>query len=104
MNLNPWGIAGAVVLGAGLYYMTAETKIEKLKRKGVEEAHKATRDHFIILIKNDPETTLDTAILDFENAKTNNLEKFVKSKHRTVESYYTAYSKLFEEAKNELDI
>ena len=33
MNLNPWDIAGAVVLAAGLYYiMTGETKIEKLKK------------------------------------------------------------------------
>ena len=102
--MNNW-LLGGLLLGGGVYYMlTRETKIERLRRRGREAAEETTIKHFVKLLKNNPEISLDDAILDFENAKTTNLEEFARGKGRTRENYHISYSKFFEKAKVNLRI
>jgi hypothetical protein len=102
MSMNNWAIGGLVLGAAAYYVMTRETKLERLKKQGDRAARKVTIDHFVKLIRNDPSITLDNAILDFEEAKTNDLDEFAKSKGRTKRVYEKAYREFFDQAKCEL--
>jgi hypothetical protein len=97
-NMNNW-VLGGLLLGGGIYMLTRETKIERMRRRGKEAAEDTTIKHFVKLLKKNPEISLDNAILDFENAKTAKIEEYAKSKGRTRENYHTSYSKFFEKAK-----
>ena len=93
-------ILGGILLGVGSYYiLSKKTRIETLEEKGIKMAEDIVVDHFTDLIKNNPSISLDHAILDFEKAKTKDLEEFAKSKSRTKKMYHESYSEYFEQAK-----
>ena len=101
-TMNNW-LLGALVIGAGAYYiLKKEQRIEILRKRGVDMAEKVTIEHFKTVLDKNPGTSLDSAILSFENAKVKELEAFAKTKGRTKESYYKAYLKYFEQARKSL--
>ena len=95
-----------IILGLGLVYITnKETKIDKLKKKGIKQAEEITINHFKKLLDNNNELRIEEAILDFEKSQTpTTLEEFAKKKHRTKETYIKAYNHLFIKAKHRLNI
>tara|TARA_B100000524_G_C23497609_1_gene315750 strand:+ start:329 stop:652 length:324 start_codon:yes stop_codon:yes gene_type:complete len=98
-------VLGATIIGGILYNNAEKIKIEFMKQKGIYQAKKIARDFFIEKLKENPNITLDEAILKFEDTKNeySTLEEFVKDKTRTVESYRKAYKKIFKEANNKLN-
>jgi len=97
-------VLGATIIGGFLYKNAESIKIEFMRQKGIYQAKKIAQDFFIEKLKENPNITLDEAILKFED--TNNeyfsLEEFVKNKTRTVESYRNAYKKIFKNAKSKI--
>ena len=53
------------------------------------------------LLEENPNITLDQAILSFENATTTSLRIFAEKKGRTREMYHNTYSSLFETARKQ---
>ena len=96
-------VLGATIIGGILYNNVEKIQIEIMKQKGIYQANKIARDFFVEQLKEDPNITLDDAILKFEDPKNefSSLEEFVKDKTRTVESYKNAYKKIFKDAKRE---
>ena len=94
-------VLGATIIGGILYNNAEKIQIEIMKQKGIYQAKKIARDFFIEKLKENPNITLDEAILKFEDTKNkfSTLEEFVKDKTRTVESYRSAYEKIFNKAK-----
>ena len=58
-----------------------------------------TIEHFKEILDKNPEISLDSAILLFENAEVKDLESFAKARGRTKDNYYKMYSKSFEQAR-----
>ena len=89
------GILGSVV------YNYEKIKIEFLKQKGIFQANRITIDFFINLLNENPNITLNDAILEFEDIenKYSTLEEYAKNKNRTIKNYTEAYSRLFDIAK-----
>jgi hypothetical protein len=96
-------VLGATIIGGILYNNVEKIQIEIMKQKGIYQANKIARDFFVEQLKEDPNITLDDAILKFEDPKNelSSLEEFVKDKTRTVDSYRNAYKKIFKDAKRE---
>ena len=94
-------VLGATIIGGILYNNVEKIQIEIMKQKGIYQAKKIARDFFVEKLKENPNITLDEAILKFEDTKNefSTLEEFVKDKTRTVESYRKAYKKIFNQAK-----
>ena len=97
---NILGLIGVGVIG-GIILNYDRIKIEVLKQKGVFQARNITINFFRQEIKNNPNITLNEAILKFEDTqnKFKSLEDFCKERNRPITSYTKAYSKLFEIAK-----
>ena len=93
-------LVGIGLLG-GVVYNYEKIKIEFFKQKGIFQANKLTIEFFINLLNENPNITLNDAILKFEDTenKYSTLEEFAKSKNRTVKNYTDPYSKLFDIAK-----
>ena len=101
-NFDSIILGTSIILGFGLLYLnTRESKIEKMKKIGIKKAEEITITHFKKLLTNNKEITIEEAILDFENAKTNSLEKYAKKKQRTKESYIKSYIDFFLKAKKD---
>jgi hypothetical protein len=67
----------------------------------VFQANRIIIDFFINLLNENPNITLNNAILKFEDIdnKYSTLEEFAKSKNRIIKNYTKAYSGLFNIAK-----
>lgn len=65
----------------------------------VFQANRIIIDFFINLLNENPNITLNNAILKFEDNKYSTLEEFAKSKNRIIKNYTKAYSGLFNIAK-----
>jgi hypothetical protein len=93
-------LVGVGILG-GVVYNYEKIKIEFLKQKGIFQANRITIDFFINLLNDNPNITLNDAILKFEDIenKYSTLEEFAKNKNRTIKNYTEAYSRLFDIAK-----
>lgn len=98
-------VLGATIIGGILYNNAEKIQIEIMKQKGIYQAKKIARDFFIEKLKENPNITLDNAILKFEDTKNefSTLEEFVKDKTRTEESYRKAYKKIFKDAKKKIN-
>ena len=95
-------VLGATIIGGILYKNAESIKIEFMKQKGIYQAKKIARNFFVEKLKENPNITLDDAILKFEDTRNEfpSLEEFVKNKNRTVESYRKAYQDMFRRAKH----
>ena len=97
-------LVGVGVIGGLVYNNFDLIKAEIKKNRISGEIKQLTKDFFKNCLIENPNISLDEAILKFEdsNNKYKNLEEFAKSKQRTVENYRKAYSKLFDKAKKKL--
>lgn len=90
---------GGLLVGVGIYIMmTGKSKVDVLLKMGNEKARKITVDAFIGMMERG-NSDIDSMILEFENSKEKDLEKFAKKKGRTRESYINSYNKYYTEAK-----
>ena len=97
------GASAAVSVGTGVYLLCNKTnRFESLKEKGIKQAEELTINNFIKYMNDNPDITVDNAILLFENSDDESLQIFAEKKHRTKESYYRSYKNLFIEAKRKL--
>lgn len=97
-------LVGVGVIGGLVYNNFDRIKMEIEKSRINIEVKELTKDFFKNCLIENPNISLDEAILKFEdgNNKYKNLKEFANSKQRTVENYRTAYGKLFDKAKKEL--
>ena len=95
------GTKALLALCTGSFVMFNSIKSDNLNNK--KEAENLIINFFIKYLEYDSEMSVDKAILKFENADEASLENFAKSKHRTRESYYRSYKKLFIEAKTQFN-
>ena len=80
-----------------------ESNATRMKEAGDKMAREIVVSHFKSLLEDNPNTTLEMAILSFENAGpeyNGDLMAFSKSKDRTPEMYKASYNIFFVEAKN----
>lgn len=105
LNVLKFSVTG-VVVGGCVFYLVNELKdltnpLELEKQKTIEEAQEIIVSSFVNMILENPEITLEDAILKFENAKPGiSLSEFAESKSRIVENYTDAYNIYFEQAKD----
>ena len=79
-----------------------DSSAKRMKEAGDKMARDIVISHFKSLLEDNPNTTLEMAILSFENAGpeyNDSLLAFSKSKTRTPEMYIASYSTFFSEAK-----
>jgi hypothetical protein len=80
--------------------------VKELKTEGDRMAREIVISHFKTVLKENPNATLDMAILSFENAGPeyeNNLTEFAKTRTRTPEMYRASYETFFITAKETLE-
>ena len=90
---------GGLLVGLGIYVMmSGRSKVDVLMKLGNEKAKKITIDAFMGMLERGNDD-IDSMILEFENSKETDLEKFAQKRGRTRESYIQSYKKYYEEAK-----
>jgi hypothetical protein len=92
----------AGIIAASIYKYSDNIKCEISKMNGKNKAKRIAIDFFKTLLKENQYTTIDEAILKFENSKLDNLEDFALSKNRRAEDYRDAYIYMFKKAKEEV--
>ena len=91
----------AGIIAASIYKYSDDIKCQISKLDGKIKAKRIAIDFFKTLLKEDQYTTLDEAILKFENSELDSLEDFSLSKNRRAEDYREAYIYMFNKAKSE---
>ena len=110
-RLVKYSVTGMLLGGVGyLVYKHSDIEAELMeirenlqaKREKWEINNKTNEiliNTFISLIIENPDITLDQAILRFENAKDVNLDEFAEHKMRKAESYRNSYKPYFDKAQ-----
>ena len=97
------GASAAITVGTGMYMLcNNKNRFEILTESSIKEAEDLTIKNFINFINQQPDITVDQAILKFENTEETSLDKYAEIKHRTKENYYNSYKALFIKAKKNL--
>ena len=98
-----------ILFGAGFISLILvnyidDIKLEILRYVEFQKAKNILIKFFVEKLKENPDISLDEAILKFEDNKNEfkNLEEFAKSKTRSVECYRQSYSKIFDLAKKKI--
>ncbi len=77
--------------------VSKRSKIDVLMKLGNEKAKKITIDAFMGMLERG-NNDIDSMILEFENSKETDLDKFAEKRGRTRESYIESYEKYYEES------
>ena len=102
-NISSFAKAGllAIGLGAGALVLYKNIRFEEImKWKSKVEAEEITVKHFLELLDNDNNISLEKAILSFEDSKDKSLKEYSSKRGRKEESYYKCYGYLFKRAKD----
>ena len=98
-----------ILFGAGFISLILVNYIDDLKLEifryvEFQKAKNILIKFFVEKLKENPDISLDEAILKFEDNKNefSSLEEFAKSKTRSVECYRQSYSKIFDLAKKKI--
>jgi len=98
---------GGALLLLGVYLLVkgkpSQNGDAELRQNGQREAEEITIKSFLEMLREDPEITLDDAIVKFEGGDYDSLEDLSQRKSRPIQAYRDSYAPFFMRAQHRLD-